>query len=206
MRIAAYLGWALETSGYGGPAVERARQFIDGHMGAKADAYTLAVLANFAVDYGKDREFTRRAMQLLLDARTYKDDKTWWSADETGVYGTGESATVETTGLADPAPVLHTIMVQHPNGKIYIGAQNCSNQPSIPNSGCLSVYTPSANTATVDQARGNVTGIQPVNAKGRNVTYVTVGGQFLIYDGATDQPQTNQIPLTGQITDVKSAQ
>src|SRR5205807_9715657 len=35
LRIAAYLGWALETSGYGGPAVERARQFIDGHMGAK---------------------------------------------------------------------------------------------------------------------------------------------------------------------------
>ena len=101
---------------------------------------------------------------------------------------------------------LHTIMVQHPNGKIYIGAQNCSNQPAIANSGCLSVYTPSANTATVDQARGNVTGIQPVNAKGRNVTYVTVGGQFLIYDGTTDQPQTNQIPLTGQITDVRSAQ
>ena len=69
-------------------------------MGAKADAYTLAVLANFAVDYGKDREFTRRAMGLLLDARTEKGDEAWWTADETGVYATGASAAVETTGLA----------------------------------------------------------------------------------------------------------
>ncbi len=39
-------------------------------------------------------------MQLLLDARTEKDDQAWWSAEETGVYATGASASVETTGLA----------------------------------------------------------------------------------------------------------
>jgi hypothetical protein len=39
-------------------------------------------------------------MQLLLDARTEKGDQAWWSADETGVYSTGESASIETTGLA----------------------------------------------------------------------------------------------------------
>ena len=48
----------------------------------------------------KDRDFTRQAMQLLLDARTEKDEQAWWSADETGVYATGASASVETTGLA----------------------------------------------------------------------------------------------------------
>ena len=69
------------------------------------DAYTLAVVANFAVDFGngdqgKDREFTRRAMQLLLDARTEKDEQAWWSAEETGFYAQGASASVETTGLA----------------------------------------------------------------------------------------------------------
>jgi len=72
-------------------------------MSAKADAYTLAVLANFAVDYAKDRDFTRQAMQLLLDARTEKDEQAWWSADETAVYATGTSASVETTGLAAQA-------------------------------------------------------------------------------------------------------
>jgi hypothetical protein len=103
LRITAYLAWSLENTGYQGPAVEKARHFIENHMSAKADAYTLAVLANFAADYGKDRDFTRQAMQLLLDARTEKDDQSWWNADETGVYATGVSASVETTGLAAQA-------------------------------------------------------------------------------------------------------
>ena len=61
------------------------------------------MLANFAADYGKDRDFTRQAMQLLLDARTEKGDQAWWTAEETGVYATGASASVETTGLAAQA-------------------------------------------------------------------------------------------------------
>ena len=68
--------------------------------GKKVDSYTLAVLANFAADYAKDREFTSRAMQLLLDARTEEHDQAWWTSEETGVYGSGASAAVETTGLA----------------------------------------------------------------------------------------------------------
>jgi hypothetical protein len=104
LRITAYIGWSLENTGYQGPAVEKARQFVGQHMsGAPSgptDAYTLAVLANFAADYGKDREFTGRAMQNLLDARTEKDEQAWWTAEETGMYGAGESAAVETTGLA----------------------------------------------------------------------------------------------------------
>jgi hypothetical protein len=103
LRITAYLAWALENTSYQGPAVDHAKQYIEGHLSEKADAYTLAVLANFAVDYGKDREFTRQTMQMLLDARTEKDDKVWWTANETGVYATGESASVETTGLATQA-------------------------------------------------------------------------------------------------------
>jgi uncharacterized protein YfaS (alpha-2-macroglobulin family) len=103
LRITAYLAWSLENTGYQGPAVERARQFIETHMSAKADAYTLAVLANFAVDYAKDRDFTRQAIQFLLDARTEKDEQAWWSSEETGVYATGTSARVETTGLAAQA-------------------------------------------------------------------------------------------------------
>jgi uncharacterized protein YfaS (alpha-2-macroglobulin family) len=103
LRITAYIAWSLENTGYQGTAVEQAKQFVEKHMNAKMDSYTLAVVANFATDYGKDREFTRRAMQLLLDARTEKDEQAWWSADETGVYSTGASASVETTGLAAQA-------------------------------------------------------------------------------------------------------
>ena len=73
---------------------------MSGGANGKLDTYTLAVLANFAVDYGKDRDFTRQAMQLLLDAHTEKDQQAWWTAQDTGVYSTGASASVETTGLA----------------------------------------------------------------------------------------------------------
>jgi uncharacterized protein YfaS (alpha-2-macroglobulin family) len=100
LRITAYIAWSLGNTGYEGTAVERAKQFVEKHMNGKIDTYTLAVVANFAADYGKDRQFTRQAMQLLLDARTEKGEQVWWSADETAVYATGESARVETTGLA----------------------------------------------------------------------------------------------------------
>jgi len=100
LRITAYVAWALEVTGYRGPTVDRARQFIETHAGGGADAYTLAVLANFAVDYGKDRAFTDRVMRMLLEAKTEQEDQILWKAEQTGMYGGGTSAAVETTGLA----------------------------------------------------------------------------------------------------------
>lgn len=102
-RIAAYLGWALANAGQQGEAVEKAERYVEEHESGTQDAYTLAVIANFAVEYGKDREFTRRAMEGLLNARTEKGEQDWWSAQETGMYATGESAAIETTGLATQA-------------------------------------------------------------------------------------------------------
>ena len=59
------------------------------------------MIANFAVEpTRKGPAFTDRVMQLLLDARTEKDDQVWWNSEETGMYATGASAAVETTGLA----------------------------------------------------------------------------------------------------------
>src|ERR1019366_8013650 len=107
LRITASIAWSLENTGYQGPAVEKARQYIECQMSAPdthtPDTYTLAVVANFAADYGKDREFTARAMRLLLAARTEQDEQAWWTAEETGVYARGPSASVETTGLAAQA-------------------------------------------------------------------------------------------------------
>ena len=103
LRITAYVAWSLENTGYQGPAVEKARQYIAQHMAGEADAYTLAVLANFAVDYGKDRAFAGHAIELLLAAAHSENEQTWWTAEQTGVYGAGASASVETTGLAAQA-------------------------------------------------------------------------------------------------------
>jgi len=104
LRITAYIAWSLENTGYRGPAVEKAKQFIETHLNGESratpDSYTLALLANFAADYAKDRSLTSNVFDLLLDARTEQDGKAWWKAEETGVYATGPSAIVETTGLA----------------------------------------------------------------------------------------------------------
>jgi uncharacterized protein YfaS (alpha-2-macroglobulin family) len=103
LRITAYIAWSLANIGYKGAAIDKAKHFIESDTKSKADVYTLAVIANFAADYGKDREFARRAMQALIDARTEKDDEVSWNAEETGVYSTGQSAAIETTGLATQA-------------------------------------------------------------------------------------------------------
>jgi uncharacterized protein YfaS (alpha-2-macroglobulin family) len=100
VRITAYIAWALESADYKGEAIDRARRFVETHLDGKMDAYTLAVVANFAVENGKDSEPAHRALELLRDAATEKGDFAWWSADETGVYATGDAAAVETTGLA----------------------------------------------------------------------------------------------------------
>jgi hypothetical protein len=103
IRITAYIAWSLVNTGYEGPVVEKAKHFIESRSSSKIDTYTLAIIANFAADYGKDREFTRQSMQALIDARTEKDDQISWTVEETGVYSSGSSAAIETTGLAAQA-------------------------------------------------------------------------------------------------------
>jgi hypothetical protein len=103
LRITAYIAWSLVDTGMQGAAIDKAKSFIDSHLNPAPDPYTMAVVANFATEYGRDPGFTRRAMQALLDARTEKEDQVFWSAEETGVYSTGASAAIETTGLATQA-------------------------------------------------------------------------------------------------------
>ena len=103
LRITAYVAWSLANTGYHGAAVEKARRYIESYSGPQPDAYTLAVIANFAFDYGQNRNFTNRAMQALLDARNEHGEQVSWTTQETNVYSTGESAAVETTGLAAQA-------------------------------------------------------------------------------------------------------
>ena len=103
LRITAYIAWSLVNTGYRGPAVEQAKRFIQAQSGGKSDNYTLAIIANFAADYGEDRGFTRQSMQALLDGRSERGDQVSWTSEETGVYSTGSSAAIETTGLATQA-------------------------------------------------------------------------------------------------------
>ncbi len=103
LRITAYIAWALADTGYHGAAIDKAKQYIQSRDWSQSDAYTLAVIANFAVSYARDRAFTRNAMRALLDARREHGDQVSWTTRETSVYSTGQSAAVETTGLATQA-------------------------------------------------------------------------------------------------------
>jgi uncharacterized protein YfaS (alpha-2-macroglobulin family) len=103
LRITAYIAWALEDTGYRGEALDKARAFIEDHLKGNIDPYTLAVLANFAVESARDDQFTRQVMAMLMDARVEQGEQVYWNAPETGVYATGASAAVETTGLAAQA-------------------------------------------------------------------------------------------------------
>lgn len=106
LRITAYIAWSLEATGYRGPALEKARRLLDSRLddrSAEPDAYTLAVLANFAVDGPGDVGFTRAILTRLLNAATEHGDELYWSSRETAMFGSGTSADVETTGLAAQA-------------------------------------------------------------------------------------------------------
>ncbi|HEX5283286.1 MAG TPA: alpha-2-macroglobulin family protein [Bryocella sp.] len=103
VRITAYIAWSLETTGYDGPAVDKARGFLRTHLAdssTRLDAYTLAVLANFAVHGKGAPDWTHEILGRLMDAAHAEGDQLWWTSEETGVYATGNSAAVETTGLA----------------------------------------------------------------------------------------------------------
>ena len=101
VRITAYIGWSLAATGYKGEAIERAKQFVASHATGREDAYTLAVIANFATDSGADRNWTDTAVSALA-AKASEGSKTafWKQEGETPTSAREESADLETTALA----------------------------------------------------------------------------------------------------------
>ncbi len=104
VRITAYIGWALAATGYKGEAVDKAKQYVATHVTGKEDVYTLAVIANFAADYNRDKAWTDTAINALA-ARSTEGPKTafWKQEGETPTSARNDSADLETTALAAQA-------------------------------------------------------------------------------------------------------
>jgi uncharacterized protein YfaS (alpha-2-macroglobulin family) len=104
VRITAYIGWSLAATGYKGEALEKAKQFVASHVTGKEDVYTLAVIANFAADYNRDKAWTDAAISALA-ARATEGPKTayWKQEGETPTSARNDSADLETTALAAQA-------------------------------------------------------------------------------------------------------
>jgi len=101
VRITAYVGWALAATGYKGEAVARARQFVASHATGNEDAYTLAVIANFAADSGADRSWTDAAVGSLASKVSEGSKTAFWKQEgETPTSAREDSADLETTALA----------------------------------------------------------------------------------------------------------
>lgn len=101
LRITAYLGWSLATTGYKGPQVDRARQYVASKLTGREDNYTLAVVANFAVDSGADKAWADRMVDLLASKATDTGKTAYWKQDgATPTHAREQSADLETTALA----------------------------------------------------------------------------------------------------------
>lgn len=134
----------------------------------------------------------------------------------------GAFSVVNTTTMALTTPPAgvpigdghHSLMSITDNGKLYIGAQTCTNNSNVANSGCLSIVDTASLTATVPPPNcdtgslqlltcGDVTGVQPIT--GRTVVYVIQGGELIIYDGTTSTPLplAKQLDFVGKIVGVE---
>lgn len=87
----------------------------------------------------------------------------------------------------------HDRMVLGPSNKLFIGARGCA-------TGCLSIFDTSAQSVVVSAPDGDITGMQPI--PDRNVMYVIEGGELVIYDATTSHPQSTQVDIVGQASDV----
>jgi hypothetical protein len=87
----------------------------------------------------------------------------------------------------------HTLMTIGANNKLLIGAQTCTG-------GCLSIVDTTSLNTVISTEPGDVTGMQPI--PDRSVVYVVEGGELVIYDTTTSQPQSTQIDIVGQASDV----
>jgi hypothetical protein len=123
--------------------------------------------------------------------------------------GAGTLQVIDASGLSSGsvtpgAPVsiadgYHTRMAFADAGRLYVGSVNCTNVKNAQGDdqrGCLSIYNTSGGTAVIAAATGDVNGIQPII--GRNLVYVTQGGELVIYDVDADAPRaTGQQDVVG---------
>ena len=101
LRTTAYITWALKSSNYDGPAVDKAIEYIKSHLKEADDAYTYAVLANLFVLVDPDDVTTADIFKSLIKLKKEEGDTVYWEQKgNTPMYGGGQSANIEVTALA----------------------------------------------------------------------------------------------------------
>lgn len=103
----AYLTWALAWSGYHGPELQKAVDYLVQNRKQAKDPYVQAMLANALVaadqrmHQGKLSGTTIEVLDALLATAKREKEKIWWETEMGGfTHSTGKQADLETTGLA----------------------------------------------------------------------------------------------------------
>jgi uncharacterized protein YfaS (alpha-2-macroglobulin family) len=101
LRTTAYVGWALNESGYQGPALQKGLEYVKTHLAEAKDPYTLAVILNFLDGAAKGDAITDKVANDLISLAKTDDKTAWWESDtQTFTGAVKASADLETTGLA----------------------------------------------------------------------------------------------------------
>ena len=100
-RSTAYIAWALAESGYRGPQVGKAVDYIKAHLNDANDPYTLAVILNLLTRVDRDGNAAATVAKELIDQATVTGKTAYWQSDtQTFTGAKQEGADLETTGLA----------------------------------------------------------------------------------------------------------
>jgi hypothetical protein len=96
---------------------------------------------------------------------------------------------------------LHGVMATTTNGRLYIGASQCTPGPVTPQltvTGCLSIFNTTTQSVVIPSESSlrqnfNVTGLQPIS--NRNVIYVVQSGELDFFDTTTDAVSATITPI-----------
>lgn len=92
----AYIAWALSESGYKGPEVARAIEYVAANQDKVDDPYTLGIIANALVAAGHPAQ--EAVFHRLLAMKVEEGDKVYWrSKIKTFTYSFGDVADIEAT-------------------------------------------------------------------------------------------------------------
>jgi uncharacterized protein YfaS (alpha-2-macroglobulin family) len=100
LRVTAYITWALAESGYSGPELARAFEYIDAHWREAKDPYALAVVANAYLSGAPKSKQVGDVLAALAKLAVVDEDVAYWQAESpTFTSAKDGSADLETTAL-----------------------------------------------------------------------------------------------------------
>ena len=100
-RNTAYITWALASTGYKGPQIDKGFEYLRKGLDDIKDTYTLALTANAFATADPKGKTTLAVLEALFERRTEEDDLVYWKAtSKTPTHGRGSCADIEVTALA----------------------------------------------------------------------------------------------------------